>query len=200
MKFFLKCTSEGILAGAMIVIGCAVYLACDVKWVGAVLFSVALITICIMGFSLYTGRIAFVLDAHKKDDVAMLLCGLLGNVTGAALFGYLLGAALPDLCRSANALALSKLDVPFLQTLIRGTFCGVLMCVAVTVYKERNSVAGIVFCIPVFIIAGFEHSIADMGYFAIGRVFSLEAFDKSVVFSVFYAHNVFLIKWNICSV
>ena len=56
--------------------------------------------------------------------------------------------------------------------MIRGFFCGVLMYVAVWVYREKKTVAGILFCIPVFILSGFEHSIADMFYFSLaGTVF-----------------------------
>jgi len=36
-------------------------------------------------------------------------------------------------------------------------------------------IAGIVFCIPVFILCGFEHSIADLFYFAASGIVSLEA-------------------------
>ena len=35
---------------------------------------------------------------------------------------------------------------------------------------------GIVFCIPAFILSGFEHSIADMFYFAASGIVSGEAF------------------------
>ena len=59
---------------------------------------------------------------------------------------------------------------------IRAIFCGMLMYLAVCLYKEHKTIAGIVFCVPVFILAGFEHSIADMGYFAISGIVSLEAF------------------------
>ena len=176
MKKFLKHTLEGVAAGIMIVIGCAVYLACDVKWVGAIFFSVALITICYKQYSLYTGKITSLLSAHRKDDISRLLCGLLGNVIGTAIFGLLLGAISHSLQSSANALALSKLDLSFVQALVKGMFCGILMYVAVSVYKEKNTVVGIIFCIPVFILAGFEHSIANMGYFAIGNVISLKSF------------------------
>ena len=59
-----------------------------------------------------------------------------------------------------------------MQTLFRGFFCGVLMYVAVWVYREKKTVVGILFCIPVFILSGFEHSIADMFYFSLaGTVF-----------------------------
>ena len=42
--------------------------------------------------------------------------------------------------------------------------------------KERQSPLGILFCIPVFILSGFEHSIADMFYFAASGFVSFKAF------------------------
>ena len=37
-------------------IGCIVFLSCDNVYVGAILFSVAFLTVCIMKFSLFTGK------------------------------------------------------------------------------------------------------------------------------------------------
>lgn len=167
---------DGISAGLLITIGCCVYLACDVKWVGAVLFSVALLTICIKGYSLYTGRIGFVLENANKDYFSALFLGLLGNVIATAVVGIAVQYAIPNLNTVANAMCTVKLDQIWWQTLIRGIMCGVLMYVAVAVYKEKKSVIGVLFAIPVFILSGFEHSIADMGYFAIGGVYSAQAF------------------------
>ena len=167
---------DGISAGLLITIGCCVYLACDVKWVGAVLFSVALLTICIKGYSLYTGRIGFVLENANKDYFSALFLGLLGNVIATAVVGIAVQYAIPNLNTVANAMCAVKLDQIWWQTLIRGIMCGVLMYVAVAVYKEKKSVIGVLFAIPVFILSGFEHSIADMGYFAIGGVYSAQAF------------------------
>ena len=39
------------------------------------------------------------------------------------------------------------------------------MFAAVNIYKEHKSLIGIIFCIPTFILCGFEHSIADSFYF-----------------------------------
>ena len=79
VKDVLKNIVYGFLAGAMISIGCAVYLACQNKYVGAIMFSVALLTICYKGYNLYTGRIGFIVNGHTKEDFSGLLLGLLGN-------------------------------------------------------------------------------------------------------------------------
>ena len=52
MKDIVKKILNGIAAGIVISIGCAVYLACENKYVGAVMFSVALLTIFRRGSSL----------------------------------------------------------------------------------------------------------------------------------------------------
>ena len=46
---------------------------------------------------------------------------------------------------------------------------------AVWIYREKKTVTGILFCIPVFILAGFEHSVADMFYFALAGLFTARA-------------------------
>lgn len=172
----LKDIIYGFLAGAMISIGCAVYLACQNKYVGAVMFSVALLTICYKGYNLYTGRIGFMVNAHSKDDFHGLLLGLLGNTLAMMAFGALIGLALPNLKETAINVVGAKLTQSFISALIRAIFCGILMYIAVSLYREKKTIVGIVFCIPVFILSGFEHSIADMGYFAVAGEWSLKGF------------------------
>lgn len=164
--------AKGIAAGVMVSIGCAVYLACSNKTVGAVLFSVALLTICYFSFSLYTGKIGFLLDNHDKNSLLELLLGLLGNILGMIICGLAISYALPALAETAVTACEAKLGQTAMQTFIRGCFCGVLMYVAVRVYRANKSIAGILFAIPVFILSGFEHSIADMGYMVIAGIFS----------------------------
>jgi formate/nitrite transporter FocA (FNT family) len=176
LKKALSGVLSGVQAGIMISIGGAVFLACDIKYAGAALFTVALLTICIRGYSLYTGKIGFIPEKHDKEAFSVLLLGLLGNLIGTAACGYLIRYGLPALGDTAEKLCTAKLEgQTFLQTLIRGFFCGVLMYVAVSVWRDHKKIVGILFCIPVFILAGFEHSIADIFYFAASGIVSLSA-------------------------
>lgn len=176
VKNILKNIIYGFLAGAMISIGCAVYLACVNKYVGAVMFSVALLTICYKGYNLYTGRIGFIVNGHTKEDFSGLLLGLLGNTIAMMAFGAMLGYALPNVQETAVGVVSLKLAQSFGSALIRAIFCGILMYIAVSLYREKKTIVGIVFCIPVFILSGFEHSIADMGYFAVAGEWSIKGF------------------------
>ena len=165
---------NGVSAGLMVSIGCAVFLACGIKEVGAVLFTVALLVICFRGYSLYTGKIGFIPFSHKKEDFSVLFLGLLGNAIGMIVFGLLISVALPNLKANAIIICTAKLEQTWYKTIIRGLFCGVLMFIAVYVYKENKSIVAIIFAIPTFILCGFEHSVADIGYFAIANMFSLD--------------------------
>ena len=166
---------DGILAGAMVSIGGAVLLSCENKVVGAILFCIALLSICWFGFNLYTGKVGFLLADHSRAALTRAFVGLLGNALGALLFGLLLAAALPPLRETAFAACEKRLTQLPWQTLLRGFFCGILMYAAVWIYREKKTPLGILFCIPVFILSGFEHSIADMFYFALAGFFSMES-------------------------
>ncbi len=167
---------SGICSGILISIVGSVFLACDNKYVGAVMFSVALLCICIKGYSLYTGKIGFIPEKHDKEAFSVLLLGLLGNLIGTVVCGYAIRYAVPALGDIAEKICSAKLEQALPQTLLRGLFCGVLMYLAVSIYRDKQKVIGILFCIPVFILAGFEHSIADMFYFAASGIVSIDAF------------------------
>ena len=168
---------SGVSAGILISIGGSIYLASENKVVGAILFSVALLCICYKGYSLFTGKIGFIPEKHDKEAVSVLLLGLLGNAVGTIAFGFLLRYAIPSLGAAAETLCQGKLDNQALwQTFVRGIMCGILMYLAVSIFRDKKTPLGILFCIPVFILSGFEHSIADIFYFASSGIVSLKAF------------------------
>lgn len=177
-EFLLKNVAKGLEAGIMVSIGGAVFLGCANRIAGAVLFSVALIVICVNGYSLYTGKIGFIMDCETKAEYASVFLGLLGNVLGTLLCGWALRTAMPNLGAAAAEICSDKLTQNTFSTLIRGIFCGILMYCAVSTFRNRNTLTGILFCIPVFILSGFEHSIADIFYFTIGGKLCI----KSLVF------------------
>ncbi|MBQ6420809.1 MAG: formate/nitrite transporter family protein [Clostridia bacterium] len=171
----LKKILSGVSAGVLISLGGAVYLAVENKIAAAVLFCVALLCICYKGYALFTGKVGYLPEDHTKENVSLVLLGLLGNLIGTVLCGYLIRFALPALGDTAETVCTAKLTQVFLSTLIRGFFCGVLMYLAVSIFRDKKTPIGILFCIPVFILSGFEHSIADMFYFAASGIVSLKA-------------------------
>ena len=171
-----KAACLSFAAGVFIGIGGSVFLSCDVKYVGAVLFAVALLTICNLRLYLFTGKIGYLAISHTKADVLDVVVTLFGNFAGTLFSGLLVSYAKPALMEKAAQSCSAKLALQPLPALVLAFFCGILMYTAVAIYKEQKSVWGIFFCVPVFILSGFEHSIADMFYLFTARIFTAEAF------------------------
>ena len=168
----LKQFVAALAGGLMISIGGSVflnaYLTTQTSYIGAFFFSVALVCICMKGYGLFTGRIGYLADNFTADELKGVSMTLLGNLAATFIVGALLYRCFPkSLGLLAASLMAAKLDTTWYATLLRAVLCGVLMYLAVSIYREKNSVLGIVFCVPSFILAGFEHSIADMFYFAV---------------------------------
>ena len=112
---------------------------------------------------------------NKPSYLITVLVVWCGNFVGTALTAFLIRQTrLSDaLVSSARAVAEKKLNDSFLSLFILGIFCGILMFVAVDTFKKNAEkkdtliVYGVVMGVMVFIVAGFEHSIADMFYFVL---------------------------------
>ena len=155
----LPCAVRGVLAGLMISIGGYVYLGCENRVVGAVFFTVGLITITLFGFDLYTGKIGYWLGQSRQERWQTLL-SLPCNAVGCLIAGLARRPA-----GAVLALCEARLTKAPLILLVDGIFCGILIFICVEIYKTRGTVLGILICIPTFILCGFEHSIADIFYF-----------------------------------
>lgn len=159
-----KAIFNSIAAGIFIGIGGSVFLACENKIAGAVFFTVALLCICQLNLMLYTGKIGFLAFQHTAQDILETAFCLFGNLLGTAAAGFAVRYCRPQVIERAVSMVTDKLEVPFGKVFFASVFCGILMYAAVRIYREKQSVSGILFCVPVFILSGFEHSIADMFY------------------------------------
>ncbi len=178
---------DGILAGLLISLGGTVFLACSSsgltygKYIGAFLFPLALICICMRGYALYTGKIGLLPEKHSKEDVSVLLLCLLGNTIATVAVGYLIALTFPSYLAYAKEICTAKLDQGLGFALVRAFFCGILVYLAVDVWKSHRSALGIILCITAFILSGYEHSIADIFYFATSGIVSWDAFLYLVI-------------------
>lgn len=171
---------NSFLAALMIIIGCIVYLQVGGIF-GAILFSFALLTICSRGYHLYTGRVGLVsISTGIKLWEKFLYCAVILLLN--FVFTYLFGTFIRNVgigVEVAQQMCAVKLTKLALETFVDGLLCGVIMYVAVQIFLENKSVFGILIGVPVFIMAGFEHSIADMGYLSIAGYWQQ---DKAVPF------------------
>ncbi len=169
---YYRCLIRAFLAGVAISIGGCVFLATEVKWVGAIMFSVGLLTVVAFKMDLYTGKVGYVVDNPPSYLINILII-IIGNFIGCLLIGLMMPYS------NAEALVMGKLavmDAEWYRVIFKGVMCGILMFIAVDFFKQRQSFLAIFFCVPVFILAGFEHSIADMFYFCSAGVFTFDAF------------------------
>lgn len=153
----LKILKQSVLSGILIGIGDVVNLSSDIRYIGALMFSLALLTIIQNGLPLYTGRIGFIKDYKITYLLKVLVCNLVGSVIPVLITSF----CRKDIYEAVLAGSEAKFSHGYLELLLLGMMCGVLMLVAVYTKKELITVL----CIMVFILSGFEHCIADFPFF-----------------------------------
>ena len=172
MKKFLKDFCSAILAGSAISICCIVFLSVENKIIGSLLFAVGLLTILTFKLNLFTGKAPYICQ-NKLAYCGFVGIVWLGNFTGAAISTALIRFTrvyniIIDKC---TIVAETKIADSLISLFILGIFCGILMYIAVDTFNKqsenKNFSAAIttMLCVSVFILSGFEHSIADMFYF-----------------------------------
>lgn len=150
---------SSILAGVAIGIAGFGYLAIG-GLAGAVLFAFGLLTVVGYKLKLYTGTAGFI----NKGDLPDLLVILLGNIVGCLLVGLLTRASNLDLQAAAQKILEVRLQNGALRCGLLGIGCGFIMTTAVTFSREKNYLP-LLFGVPLFIICGFTHCVADAFYY-----------------------------------
>lgn len=179
---------NAVLAGIAIAIGGVVFLSCESKLAGASLFAVGLLAVCTLGLNLYTGKICYALD-NRPAYLLECLVVWLGNLVGTVGTGLLIRCTrLTSVVEKGAALCDVKLGDNLLSIFILAAFCNMLIYLAVENYKKNPHEVGkymaIYFGVVVFIMAGFEHCVANMFYFAVGGAWTLKAFLYLVVMTI----------------
>lgn len=161
MKEQINLFISSILAGVCISIGCIVNIMSGGGVTGAILFTFGLITVVHYKYSLYTGTAGFI--SSFNDVISLFAITLLGNIVGCILVSHLALYAIPNLSLGVDSIVAGRLDFNAIQAFVRAIFCGFLMTTAVKFARE-NKWLPLLFAVPVFILAGFYHSIADTFY------------------------------------
>ena len=147
------------VSGIMIGIGNVVCISVDNKYVGAMLFSLALLTIIQNKCQLYTGQIGYIREKTYSifDWITMFLLNCIG-----ATCSTILGLNVQDDATMLKFLTIAqnKFSRSYGEIFICGILCGILMLIAV---KSNNQIITI-FCIMTFILSGYEHCVASFPY------------------------------------
>jgi formate/nitrite transporter FocA (FNT family) len=151
---------SALLAGLCISIGCVVNLRVG-GVAGAVLFAFGLLAVVHYKLKLYTGTAGFI---RYKGDWTMLCLVLLGNIIACGLTSLACSYVQPDILPPDLAIVQSRLAKGPFACLLLAIGCGFIMTTAVQFGREGKFLP-LLFGVPVFILCGFTHSIADAFYF-----------------------------------
>ena len=186
----------GIMAGIFIAIAGvgASTASCSIggsvgKLVGACVFPAGLTLVILAGSELFTGNCLIIISVLEKEVpiTGMLrnwVIVYLGNFVGSIFVAWGVTAchqlSLFDgaLAGATINTAVAKVSMSFGDAFLKGIFCNMLVCLAVWLAFSSKSAAGkiaaLFYPIMVFVVSGFEHSIANMfyapaGLFAMGN-------------------------------
>lgn len=181
----------GFAAGAFIAFGAiasstAAHALGDVgliRLVTGLVFPVGLCMVVILGTELFTGNALMVTAAIEKKitwtslarNWALVYIGnLVGAVTVAVCMAYFgqfdIGGG--AVAAYTAKVAAAKDSLPWMNAFVLGIFCNILVCVAVYLGNSAQDAAGkimgLYLPIMAFVVAGFEHCVANMYYIPAG--------------------------------
>jgi formate/nitrite transporter len=153
------------------------------KLVGALMFPTGLAMTLIAGSELFTGNCLMIIPALTRDiRVGALLRNwvivYIGNFVGGLIvsvivvYGHTFSLFDNQLAAAAIHTAIGKVEISFGDALLRGVLCNFLVCIAVWMAFAAKDVAGKVIGlflpVMVFVLCGYEHSVANMYYISAG--------------------------------
>ena len=184
----------------LIAVAGAVFLSCQkiitdeniAKVVGSFLFSIGLIGVLVLKADLFTGKIGYV-DTWSKLGLASI--ALVFNLIIAFLIGLLYkGINFSSMPVNSSFPFDSRLAKEWYQLLFDGFICGILIYLAVELYKKTKSFIPVIMCVMAFILSGAEHSIADAFYLGASKL-SLAAFGKLGLIIIGNAAGSLITRW-----
>lgn len=143
---------------------------------GAVLFSFGLLTVVGYKLKLYTGTAGFI----KKNEIGDLFMVLLGNILGCLCVALLSRMSPLDMQAAAQKVLELRLGNGAVRCGLLAIGCGFIMTTAVH-FARQGQYLPLVFGVPLFIVCGFPHCVADVFYFLCVPVAFLKANLLSVL-------------------
>lgn len=186
-----KCIVLSILAGMFIAFGglsssaasCTIENPSVAKLIQSLVFPAGLSMVVVFGAELFTGDCLITISVLERKTnvlkfIKTLIIVYIGNLVGSlivaalSVYGHTLSAFDGALAQNIVDIASKKCELGFGDAIIRGILCNVLVCLAVWMSMSTKSAAGKIAAlfmpIMVFVISGFEHSVANMFYIPAG--------------------------------
>lgn len=148
---------QSAMAGLLIGLGACGFLALG-GLPGAIIFAFGLVGVVLSGTPLYTGR------AGVMTDIPALVKIWLFNALSCMLLGLLVAAIGGEMAQRAQTVVAGRLAQGPWRSLLRAVGCGLIIDLSVWLYRSSKSLVPVLFGVPLFIVCGFYHSIADVVY------------------------------------
>ena len=168
--------ATAFLSGVAISIGATVYVILG-GVLGAVLFSFGLLATVYYGWFLYTGTSGFI-NLTSIEDWWDLLGILIYNVVGCGVMSLAIQYVHPELIPRALEIVNTRLGYSLWECFVLAILCGFIMTTVVKIAREKNQWIVLLFGVPIFILCGFLHSIADAFYIMLSNTNNVEILHR----------------------
>ena len=166
---------KSVIAGMFIALGCLANLKVG-GHLGAFLFSFGLLSVVLYSAPLYTGRAGF---CSTAEDLKYLPLVLLGNVVGTTILSGCAHGCFPEMVEAAKKIVQARVDSPLYAGFFASVLCGFVMTTIVQFTRkqpdgvEPRNFLILILGIPLFILSGYWHSIADAFYYGVSGRFDI---------------------------
>ena len=185
----IKVFVSSILAGTCIGFGGVIYLLSSNKVIGSMFFAIGLLTICSYGLHLYTGKVCYVMQNDKKFALQIPIVWF-GNLIGTGIIALISMATRngENLSALAQQLCDIKMNDSYLSLFMLGIFCNIMIYIGVEghnkIQYEMGKYLSLFLGVMVFILSGFEHSVADMFYFWMCMNWSVDSLVRLLIITL----------------
>ena len=159
MKNFLLMS---VFAGLLIGTGGLVYLRVG-GVAGAVLFGFGLLSVVMCGAQLFTGKSGFLPPQQIPRLLLMLAANAVGCLVAAVIALYCLNQPVAS---NLSSILASRQSASWISLILTSSGTGMIMTLAVYGARKQHYLP-LLFGVPVFILCGLPHCVADAFYYAL---------------------------------
>lgn len=156
------------------------------RLLGALVFPIGLMLVLVAGGELFTGNCLIIMPVLQHRSTVSGMLYNWGVVYAGNFIGSMLVALAVTKCMATGSSALyggalvqtmistatAKVNLSFIDAILRGILCNTLVCLAVWVSFVATDLSGKVMSlylpIALFVLCGFEHSVANMYFIPVG--------------------------------
>ena len=187
LSYLCNSTMQGLFSGLCIGLGALVSTIALTgntsfgigKLIASAAFSAGLIMSFMANGKLYTGMCAFITrDIDKGVYPVTILLNLMlawaSNFLGALVLAIFTFPVADNVAKTFINIGLAKASLSSEEMFIKAILCNLLVCLAVIMIRKAKSLTDVVVAVgipvTVFVVCGFEHSIANMFYLPMAKL------------------------------